>query len=433
MRPDAQPWDPVAELLRGGDPAALAARAGISMEDLLGRRDALIQSEAQRLRADDISVGKIGRNDPCSCGSGRKYKRCCLEKHRAALVLLSPEEVRRRAGRSRKEADREQAVRQGYGLLTDRLYHKALAWAERWLTRFPEDDRLHDVAATAALYLGDLERAAAIADARWEAAQREKAHFLAHGSHSYDDPGAPPGHAYAPQAWLERRWVARRALAYGDGQPLSQDPAVQRMVEALKRADDPARFPQQGEEGLRVRREALGQTLQAIKEAGPSLLPFLRPLAVRYSWSALLVPEILAHWGDDASIRALAEIALFHYPFLTEACLKALEDHGERSVPVLREIFESQGEFDVLKVDLISVAGNIGTPEAMAWICTLLDHAEAHVVNWAGGVLGKKRFLPALDRIRAAVNRVGPQPKLEWAIAELEDAAKGQAAALDGS
>jgi len=23
---------------------------------------------------------KIGRNDPCSCGSGRKYKKCCLGK-----------------------------------------------------------------------------------------------------------------------------------------------------------------------------------------------------------------------------------------------------------------------------------------------------------------------------------------------------------------
>ncbi|MFQ5780642.1 MAG: YecA family protein [Nitrospiria bacterium] len=25
-------------------------------------------------------MGKIGRNDPCPCGSGKKYKRCCLEK-----------------------------------------------------------------------------------------------------------------------------------------------------------------------------------------------------------------------------------------------------------------------------------------------------------------------------------------------------------------
>jgi len=22
-------------------------------------------------------VEKIGRNDPCSCGSGKKYKKCC--------------------------------------------------------------------------------------------------------------------------------------------------------------------------------------------------------------------------------------------------------------------------------------------------------------------------------------------------------------------
>ena len=24
--------------------------------------------------------GKVGRNDPCPCGSGRKYKACCEEK-----------------------------------------------------------------------------------------------------------------------------------------------------------------------------------------------------------------------------------------------------------------------------------------------------------------------------------------------------------------
>jgi uncharacterized protein YecA (UPF0149 family) len=22
---------------------------------------------------------KVGRNDPCPCGSGKKYKKCCLE------------------------------------------------------------------------------------------------------------------------------------------------------------------------------------------------------------------------------------------------------------------------------------------------------------------------------------------------------------------
>jgi tetratricopeptide (TPR) repeat protein len=29
-------------------------------------------------------VPKAGRNDPCPCGSGKKYKHCCLEKDRAA-------------------------------------------------------------------------------------------------------------------------------------------------------------------------------------------------------------------------------------------------------------------------------------------------------------------------------------------------------------
>ncbi|HIZ71748.1 MAG TPA: SEC-C domain-containing protein [Candidatus Atopostipes pullistercoris] len=25
---------------------------------------------------------KIGRNDPCPCGSGKKYKKCCMKKNR---------------------------------------------------------------------------------------------------------------------------------------------------------------------------------------------------------------------------------------------------------------------------------------------------------------------------------------------------------------
>jgi len=29
-------------------------------------------------------MAKIGRNDPCSCGSGKKYKRCCLVVEQAA-------------------------------------------------------------------------------------------------------------------------------------------------------------------------------------------------------------------------------------------------------------------------------------------------------------------------------------------------------------
>ena len=31
-------------------------------------------------------MAKLGRNDPCSCGSGKKYKRCCLPAHEAATT-----------------------------------------------------------------------------------------------------------------------------------------------------------------------------------------------------------------------------------------------------------------------------------------------------------------------------------------------------------
>ena len=30
------------------------------------------------------TVQHLGRNDPCHCGSGRKYKHCCLDKDEAA-------------------------------------------------------------------------------------------------------------------------------------------------------------------------------------------------------------------------------------------------------------------------------------------------------------------------------------------------------------
>jgi hypothetical protein len=33
-------------------------------------------------------VAKAGRNDPCLCGSGKKYKQCCLEQGRA--IELAP-------------------------------------------------------------------------------------------------------------------------------------------------------------------------------------------------------------------------------------------------------------------------------------------------------------------------------------------------------
>jgi tetratricopeptide (TPR) repeat protein len=58
---------------------------------------------------------KTGRNDPCSCGSGLKYKRCCLEKDQAAEHAQFVRQAEAAAAQRQKiEAflDREQAFLQ---------------------------------------------------------------------------------------------------------------------------------------------------------------------------------------------------------------------------------------------------------------------------------------------------------------------------------
>jgi uncharacterized protein len=37
----------------------------------------------------------VGRNDPCPCGSGKKYKKCCAEKNESPLDTLIEEELER--------------------------------------------------------------------------------------------------------------------------------------------------------------------------------------------------------------------------------------------------------------------------------------------------------------------------------------------------
>ncbi len=48
-------------------------------------------------------MAQTGRNAPCPCGSGKKYKRCCLEKDEAAA--LAKANGAREAARARAELD----------------------------------------------------------------------------------------------------------------------------------------------------------------------------------------------------------------------------------------------------------------------------------------------------------------------------------------
>ncbi|MBW6463744.1 MAG: SEC-C domain-containing protein [Firmicutes bacterium] len=43
-----------------------------------GEPDRAAQSgQGKPVKPEPVSVDKIGRNEPCPCGSGKKYKKCC--------------------------------------------------------------------------------------------------------------------------------------------------------------------------------------------------------------------------------------------------------------------------------------------------------------------------------------------------------------------
>jgi len=49
------------------------------------------QARLEALTAPDGGAAKVGRNDPCPCGSGKKYKKCCLPKAEGAPENRKPE------------------------------------------------------------------------------------------------------------------------------------------------------------------------------------------------------------------------------------------------------------------------------------------------------------------------------------------------------
>jgi len=99
-------------------------------------------------------MAKIGRNDPCRCGSGKKYKKCCeavelaqsAERARAARlaeaerVLATPP----RGARPTKEAaayvetDLDELSNGVLDLIDARCFDDALALCQRLLSEYPE-------------------------------------------------------------------------------------------------------------------------------------------------------------------------------------------------------------------------------------------------------------------------------------------------------
>jgi tetratricopeptide (TPR) repeat protein len=63
-------------------------------------------------------MAKPGRNDRCPCGSGKKYKACCLPKDQAARAK---EAAAQQAGRSERAGVRRQELRKARDAITARL------------------------------------------------------------------------------------------------------------------------------------------------------------------------------------------------------------------------------------------------------------------------------------------------------------------------
>jgi len=95
-------------------------------------------------------MAKTGRNDPCPCGSGNKYKRCCLEKDEAAAAAarakLDTSRARTEAlGAMDDQPDQYDGLDEASNSVVDMVHagklDEAEAAANNLLVRFPE---VHD-------------------------------------------------------------------------------------------------------------------------------------------------------------------------------------------------------------------------------------------------------------------------------------------------
>ncbi|MCX7992103.1 MAG: SEC-C metal-binding domain-containing protein [Fimbriimonadales bacterium] len=66
----------VVRIAGDANPATAGARSGMG-----GVQRLADDAEAATVSAGSASASKVGRNDPCPCGSGKKYKKCCYPKY----------------------------------------------------------------------------------------------------------------------------------------------------------------------------------------------------------------------------------------------------------------------------------------------------------------------------------------------------------------
>ena len=415
--------EPVLALFQGKDPETVARQAGISKERLFRIRDDLLAHiERERAKAAVGPFQKAGRNDPCPCGSGKKYKRCCLNRQVPVRKIRETVENAPDPKKDTEQARLIANIETAFKLLKDGRTKQAIDRATQLMDRYPDEDRLHDIVSTGHVYTGECDAAIEICRRRLAVAEREKAHFIAKGS--YRDAGSDPpalSYYYPPLTWLQKYWIAVKAKDYHIRYPGQENAVITPLIQALQTADDETRFPQMQSQGLELRRNALKGILEKLKNAGPEVIPYLLPLAVKYSWTGLLVPEILAVYPTERSTRSLIDISMFGFAYASGACLHYLEKRGPGAIAHIEAAFSRDKTFDPIKTGIVSVLGNIRTPAAYTLLQGLLQHESPHVVNWAGDALGKFDRIESLPALVAAAERIGKEPMIEAAILRLKD------------
>jgi hypothetical protein len=416
---------PVLEILRGGDVAEVARRCCMDESHLCRLRDELMaQASRQRAQAERETGKRVGRNDPCPCGSGKKYKHCCMNKDLEAQRQSGQNPEAPSEQRQQEQERLAQSIEKTFALIRADRYTEAVAAASKLVRRYPNEDRLHDIMATGYLYTGNFEAASTICRQRLAAAEAEKAYFVAHGRYQDADIDQPAlSYYYPPLTWLQKHWVVLKGAQYHADLPVPPDPTIAALIETLKSADDTRKFPQTQSQGLELRRTALQSTLDAIQAVGPPAVAYIRPLAVKYGWSGLLVPELLYAIPGEESIRTLLDISMFGFAYASGASLHYLEKRGTEAVPLIRQRLMENPSFDPIKTGMVSVLGNLGGSEAYNLLIDLLAHDSAHLVNWAGDALGKFNNPEALPAMIAASERIGGQPMIDAAIEHLRDLA----------
>ena len=411
---------PVFEVLKGADPDLICGQYGITRAELDKRLEAYQTAQRKMALVDQLVMHRVGRNEPCPCGSGKKYKKCCLSQHEEARKTVPPERLKEMEKLAKAREKLAKEIAKGHDLLFREEYGKAGRLADQLLTAYPEDDRLHDMSVSLALVTGDYEKAYLTCRSRWQAAAREKQFYEEHGVQQREGKEVTkPVHYYSPATWLENLWISQCARAYRKQYPQPGNDGLANLVLQLKTANDAKRFKGRQAKGYEERKQALAPVLARLEEAGEAAVPYVLPLTYVFSWASLFVPELLRAWGSNACLRLLGELSMFRFPYFAHMCLAHLTSFGDRALPVIDDILQREAVFDELKGGLLSVLGNIHTPESYAILVRMIDHENPDILKWVAQALEQHENPDAVPHLERAKARLAELSRIAGAIREL--------------